>query len=76
MAYTNPSPEIIGNSPVGFDIFHKFYENKRQRIKMDNPEKFATQGTQYEENKPKTQYVLDTTIHNICDIYQEYPDTS
>ena len=39
---------------------------KRQRIpkgqsKMDNSEKLATQGTQYEE-KNTTQHVLDTTI--------------
>ena len=31
---------------------------------MDNPEKLATYGTQYEDkqNKNTTQYVLDTTI--------------
>ena len=30
---------------------------------MDNPENLATQGTQDEEqNKNKTQYVLDTTV--------------
>ena len=33
---------------------------------MDNPEKWATQGTKDEEkqNKNTTQYVLDTTIRN------------
>ena len=40
--------------------------NERQRIpkgqsKMDNPEKMATQVTQYEGEKT-TQYVLDTTM--------------
>jgi len=40
--------------------------NKRQRIpkvqsQIDNPEKLATYGTQDEENKNATQYVLDTT---------------
>jgi hypothetical protein len=33
-------------------------------MKMDNPEKLATQGTQDEDNQNKNtaQYVLDTTI--------------
>jgi hypothetical protein len=37
---------------------------------MDNPEKLATQGTQYEEkqNKNTTQYVLDTTTHKQTQI--------
>jgi len=30
--------------------------------KKDNPEKLATQGTQDEEYKNSTQYVLDTSI--------------
>ena len=36
----------------------------------DNPEKLATQGTQYEEKHSKntTQYVLDTTTHKQTQI--------
>ena len=36
----------------------------------DNPEKLATQGTQYEEKQSKntTQYVLDTTTHKQTQI--------
>ena len=53
------------------------YLNKRQRIpkgqsKMDNPQKLATQCTQDEKTKTKTenttQYVFDTNILNHTQI--------
>ena len=51
------------------------FANKRQKIlkgtiKMDNPEKLATQCTQDEDkqNKNTTQYVLDTTIRKQTQI--------
>ena len=47
--------------------------NKRQRIpkrqlKMDNPEKMATQGTKDEEKQNTTQSVLDTNIRKQTQI--------
>jgi hypothetical protein len=38
-------------------------ENTEGAIKMENPDKLETQGTQYEDkqNKTTTHYVLDTT---------------
>lgn len=48
---------------------------------MDNPEKLAIQGTQYEDrqNKNTTQYELDTTvfkqIHNVNKT-QAFPQTT
>ena len=58
-----------------YRVHKKQAENKRQRIpkgklKMDNPEKLATQGTQDEEkqNKNTTQYVLDTTMREQTQI--------
>jgi len=41
-------------------------ENTEGAIKMENPDKLETQGTQYEDkqNKTTTQYVLDTTQTN------------
>ena len=54
---------------VQFKRGYKISFNKLQRIpkwqlKIDNPKKLATQGTQYEEkqNKNTTPYVQDTTI--------------
>ena len=39
-------------------------ENNERVIKIDNPEKMATQGTQDEEKQSKntTQYMLDATM--------------
>ena len=36
--------------------------------KMDNPEKLARQGTQDEENKNTTQYMLDTAMRKQTQI--------
>ena len=45
-------------------------ENTEGAIKMDNPEKLATQDPQDEEkqNKNTTQYLLDTTIRKQTQI--------
>ena len=45
-------------------------ENTKGAIKMDNPEKSATQGTQDEEKQSKnnTQYVLNTTVRKQTQI--------
>jgi hypothetical protein len=38
------------------------------QTKMDNPEKLASHGTQDEEKKSTTQYMLDTTIRKQTQI--------
>ena len=38
------------------------------KLKMDNPEKLTTNGTQDMKNKNTTQYVLDTTIRKQTQI--------
>jgi hypothetical protein len=38
-------------------------ENTEGAVKMDNPDKLATQGTQHEDEQQKKQ---KKTIHNMC----------
>jgi hypothetical protein len=61
-----------------FTTIHLIYQLKytleitERPIKMDNPEKLATQGTQEEEDKTNTQLNICRTLKLLCELASNF----